>query len=117
LYFVAINNVPAELYEAAELDGASALMRMLKVTLPNITNMIKIQLILAFTGSLLAFEDVFFMTQGGPDFASTTVVLSLYQKAFNEQNFGQGMAISVIVFVVTLTFTIIQFKIMNRNNE
>lgn len=102
LYLVTMNNISKEQFEAARIDGANGWQIIRYITFPGIKGMIYTQLLLSLTTSLLAFEDVYMMTQGGPGFSSTTLVLGAYTKAFKEQNFGQAMAMSVIILIFTL---------------
>lgn len=105
LYLVTMNNIPKEQFEAAKIDGANGWQIIRYITFPGLKGMVYLQLLLSLTASLLAFEDVYIMTQGGPGFSSTTVVLGAYTKAFKEQNFGQAMAMSVIILILTLLIT------------
>lgn len=114
LYLVTMNNISEEHFEAAKIDGASAWQILRYITLPGIKGMIEIQLLLSLTSSLLAFEDVYMMTQGGPGFSSTTLVMGAYIKAFKEQNFGVAMAMSVVILLATLLVTSIVYRVLNR---
>lgn len=117
IYIVAINNVPWEIQEAAIVDGASAWNRLWRITLPNIRYMIEIQFLLSLTSSLLAFDDVYLMTKGGPQYSSTTAVLGVYTKSFMEQNFGQAMSMSVVIFLCTLGVTIVELQLQKRSDS
>ncbi len=114
LYLVAMNNTSKEHYEAARIDGASNWQCLRYITVPGIKGMIKIQLLLSLTGSLMAFEDVYVMTQGGPGFSSTTLVMGAWTKAFKEQNFGVAMAMSTIILIFTLVLTATVNYFQNR---
>lgn len=116
IYLVAIGGVGEEMYEAARLDGASRFRQIFSLTLPNIANIIGIQFLLSLTGSLLAFDDVYVMTKGGPGTSSTTVVMAIYQKAFNDLNYGQAMATSVVVLVITLGFVVLKMKLEKKED-
>lgn len=105
LYLVTMNNISNDQFEAARIDGANGWQIIRYITLPGLKGMIYIQFLLSLTGSLLAFEDVYMMTQGGPGFSSTTLVMGAYIKAFKEQNFGQAMAMSVVILIFTLVIT------------
>lgn len=114
IIYVAISNISGELYEAAKMDGAGAFRRIWHISLPGARYVIFISFLLGLTGSLLAFDDVYMLTQGGPGYSSFTVVLGIYTKAFREQNFGQAMAMSVILCIMTLIITSIVYYIQNR---
>ena len=96
------------------MDGAGAFRRIWHISLPGARYVIFISFLLGLTGSLLAFDDVYMLTQGGPGYSSFTVVLGIYTKAFREQNFGQAMAMSVILCIMTLIITSIVYYIQNR---
>ena len=110
IYLIAIEGVNPELYEAASLDGATRFKMMLFITLPQIAYMISIQLLLSISGSLLAFDTPYIMTDGsgGPNGAATTVVFGIYTKAYTELQYGQAMATSIILLGLTLTMTLIK---------
>lgn len=117
LYLVTMNNIPVELFEAAKIDGASAWKLLRYITLPGVKGMIFIQILFSLTGSLLAFEDVYMMTQGGPGFSSTTLVMGAYIKGFREQNFGVSMAMSTLILIITLVITAFVYSRMYRKEE
>lgn len=106
IYLVAINNVSDELYEAAKIDGASNFRCVFSITLPNIKGIIGIQLLLSLSSSLLAFDDVYIMTgaSGGPGGSASTLVFGIYMRAYDQLQYGQAMAMSCIVLVLTLIF-------------
>ena len=110
IYLIAIEGVNPELYEAAALDGATRFKMMLFITLPQIAYMISIQLLLSISGSLLAFDTPYIMTDGsgGPNGAATTIVFGIYTKAYTELQYGQAMATSIILLCITLTMTLIK---------
>ncbi len=117
LYLVTMNNISVEHFEAAKIDGANGWQCMKYITIPGIKGMMQIQLLLSLTSSLLAFEDVYMMTQGGPGYASTTLVLGAYYKAFREQNFGVAMAMAVIILICTLVITgIVNYSISRKED-
>lgn len=100
---VAISNIPSELFEAAKIDGAGAFRRIWHISLPGARYTIFLMFLMGLTGSLLAFNDVYMITQGGPGYSSFTVVFGIYTKAFRENNFGMAMAMSVILCLGFLT--------------
>ena len=82
IYLAALQSIPAELYEAAELDGASIVRRIRHVALPQIRGVMLILLILQIIATIQLFTEPFTMTSGGPVNATTTVVLLIYYYAF-----------------------------------
>ncbi len=117
IYLAAIQGVSPELYEAAEIDGAGAWQRLLKITLPEIWHMVTILFILTLTGALLAFDDVFVLTAGGPGNASATIVYGIYLEGFKLQLMGQAAAWAVIVLLITLVATGIQLRLSREERR
>ena len=79
LFVVAIQNIPADLYEAADIDGASALKKFFYITLPEIKDTILINMIITITGSIREYDEVFVTTNGGPGYASETLATYLFR--------------------------------------
>lgn len=117
ILFVSILNISAELYDAAKIDGANAFQRIFHITLPGMKYTIFTTFIMGLTGSLLAFDDVYMVTQGGPGYASYTVVLGIYRKAFQEQNWGMAMSMSWILCIITFIITALVFYIQGRTED
>jgi multiple sugar transport system permease protein len=114
IYLAALQSVPPELYEAAELDGASILRRIWHVTLPQIRGVMLIMLILQIIATAQIFTEPFTLTNGGPVNATTTIMLLIYNYAFQNADLGTASALSVILFLVLVTFSLGYFGIMRR---
>ena len=114
IYLVAINNINEEIYQAGLIDGASRLRMMFSLTLPNMKNIIGVQFLLSLSSSLLAFDDIYVLTQGGPAGASETLVMGIYNSVYYQSAYGRGMAASVVVLILTLIFVSIQLKFSQR---
>ncbi|BES63900.1 sugar ABC transporter permease [Gottschalkiaceae bacterium SANA] len=110
LILVAIQKIPAELFEAAEIDGANGIQRSLFVTIPNIKEMLLVTSVITVIGAFKLFTEIYVMTMGGP--YNTTQVLGtyLYQSAFMFDEMGYASAIAVIIFMITFTASIIQIR-------
>lgn len=115
IYFVAINNIDSEIYSAAKIDGANRWQQMFRITIPNILGTIGMQFLLSLTSGLLTFDDVYILTGGSE--TSQTVVMGIYRKAFSELNMGQGMAMSVIIMLITLSVSIVQIKLQYGDDK
>jgi len=100
--------VPAELYEAAEIDGANRWQREIRITLPLVRRNIAMSLVLSIIGSFLAFQQFVILTNGNPGGSTTTVVMRIYQKAFVDQQLGAATAMGVVVMVAIAALTSIQ---------
>lgn len=110
IYLASLQGIPTELYEAAEIDGASSWNKFWRVTLPLITPVIFFNLITGIIGSFQVFTQGYVMTGGGPHYASLFYVLYLYQEAFLSFNMGYASALAWILFLIILFFTLIIFK-------
>ncbi len=116
IYLAALQNVQAELYEAAEIDGASPLHRVYHITLPQLWPTMKIMLILQIIGVGQVFLEPFTLTDGGPGRATTTPVLVIYNKAFRNYDFGLASAWSVLLIVVLAIFSAVYLR-LTRETE
>ena len=111
IYLAGLQNIPEELYQAAELDGASKLQRILKITLPLLKPTTFFLSVTTIIGSFQIFTPIYIMTGGGPGYATTTLVNYLYTKGFQEFEMGYATAISFVLFVILLGLTIVQRKL------
>lgn len=109
LFTAGIQNIPRELYEAAELDGAVGWNRLWRITIPLLSPTILFATIIGIIGSLQVFELPLLMTNGGPGDSSRTVVMVIQEEAFSNLQFGYASAISVILFICIMLLTIFQF--------
>jgi multiple sugar transport system permease protein len=114
LFLAALQGVPAELYEAARIDGASAWARFRRVTVPLISPTILLTMILTIVGSLQVFAQIAVLTQGGPETSTTVLVYYLYQQAFQFHHFGYGSALSLLLFFIVLVLTAVQWRMRRR---
>jgi multiple sugar transport system permease protein len=111
LMLVGLQGIPAEVYEAARIDGASAWQNFRYVTLPLLRPTLALTTILCVTGSLLAFEQFYILTKGGPDNSTISVVQLVYTVAFQGQNdLGVAAALSVLVLAVLVLINIAQLR-------
>jgi len=114
IYLAGLQGIPEHLYEAASIDGASALTKFRHVTIPLVSPVIFFNLILAIIGSFQVFTNIWVMTQGGPANATLVYVVYLYERAFQDFNMGYASALAWILFLVILAFTLIQFVLAPR---
>jgi len=101
----ALLDVPRDLYNAARLDGASALRRFWHVTLPGTRSTTLIVVVLSIVFTMQAFDSVFILTGGGPSNTSETAVLYMYQSMFVNANPGYGAALGLILVIVIILLT------------
>lgn len=112
-----MNAIPEELYEASALDGAGWWRRLFSITIPLLKPTIALVLILTVIGSYLAFDQFFILTQGGPDSSSITVVYLIYRAAFVDFDLGYSSALSVILMLVLIVLTLIQFRVLRQDAD
>jgi len=114
LYLSALQGIPEEWYEAAEMDGASISQRLWHVTLPSIRPLMLILLLLQIMGTTQVFGEPFVMTKGGPNNASLTILLLLYRYAFQYFDFGIATAGSLILFIFLIICTVIYTRVVRK---
>ncbi len=106
-----IDQIPAELSEAAMIDGANKWQLAWHVVLPQVSYAVRIQALLAVVGSIRLFELPWLITVGGPGNSTTTLGIELYKQGFLNWQYGIGAAIGVIIFLLSLGFTVLQFSL------
>lgn len=114
IFLAGLQAIPHDLYEAAQMDGASGLARFRYITWPLLTPTTFYILIIGVINSLKAFTEIDVMTQGGPLGITTTIAYYLYQQAFQFFQMGSASAIAVVLFAVLLTLTLIQFRVVEK---
>lgn len=116
LLFAGLQAIPGHLYEVANLDGASKWQTFWRVTMPLLRPVLLLVLMVTVTGSFQIFDTVAVTTQGGPVNASRVIQYYIYQRAFTQQDFGYGSALSVILFIILGIVAFLQMKFL-RGNE
>lgn len=111
LMLVGLQGIPADVFEAARIDGASRWQAFRRVTLPLLRPTLALTTVLCVTGSLLAFEQFYILTKGGPDNSTISVVQLIYIVAFQGQNdLGVAAAISVLALIVLVVVNVVQLR-------
>lgn len=114
LFLAALQGVPRELTEAASIDGAGPLRSFTRITLPMISPTIMLTLIITIVGSLQVFAQIAVLTQGGPGISTTVLVYYLVQQAFDFHAFGYGSTLAIVLFLIVLILTIVQWQLRRR---
>ena len=117
LFSAAMDGVPQEYYEAAELDGASRFIQFFKITLPSISNIILLVLVTTTINNLQVFVVPMLLTGGGPSGMTTPILLHIYRNAFEYQKFGYASAMGVVLFIIIAVFVAIQFLLQSKEGE
>ncbi|MFC6723175.1 carbohydrate ABC transporter permease [Halobium palmae] len=110
LFLAGLQNIPQELYDAARIDGANGFQRFRHVTWPNLDNTNFFIIVMAIIGAFQVFGIAMVFSQGGPYYATTTTVLLIYQRAFEEGMFGVGAAMAVVLFFIIFMFSYYQYR-------
>jgi len=116
LYLAGLQSIPAQLTEAATIDGAGRFKVFRYITIPMLSGTTLLVIITGTIAYLQAFTQIMMMTQGGPGTATYTMVYYLYYEAFTKYNFGYASALSAILFIVIMIFTIIQIKLSRKTD-
>jgi multiple sugar transport system permease protein len=112
-----LQGIPSSLYEAAAIDKAGKRQQFWHVTVPGLRNTLIFVVMVTTIFSLRLFDQVYIMTQGGPENATTTIMFQAVTTAFSENNVGKASAITVIFFLVVLAVTLIQRRILREERE
>ena len=110
IYLAALTSVPKDLYEAADIDGASLLQKHFAVTIPHLLPAIALVSIISSISAMKVFVEIYVMTQGGPLNSSMTVVYYIYQKAFENLDLGYASACGVVLMVLIMGLSILNIK-------
>ncbi|EHJ00967.1 ABC-type transporter, integral membrane subunit [Clostridium sp. DL-VIII] len=118
VYFLAgYSNIPADLYEAAIIDGAKKSQYFWKIALPLMKPAIKSAIVLSMVGSLKYFDLIYVMTGGGPGNASELMATYMYKNAFLSQRMGYGSTIASGMFILITIISLVTIKALNRKEE
>jgi ABC-type sugar transport system permease subunit len=114
IYLAGLQSIPRDLYEAAQVDGASPWQRFRNVTWPLLANQTMLVTILCAIATLQAFDQIFVMTHGGPFFRTETLVMLIYRQGFTQFRFGYAAAISWALVLLILVLSLFQFAYFRK---
>lgn len=117
ILMAAMQAVPAELHEAAKVDGAGALAYEFRVMLPLIRRSLALVTILTVIGSFLTFDQFYILTKGGPRQSTETLVMTVYDTAFVKYQVGYATAICILILAALLTVTATQLRLSREDAE
>jgi len=117
LFIVAIQKIPKELYEAAEIDGAGKIRRFFSVTVPQVKEATFVNLLVTVTGSILVFNEPYILTNGGPGNSSMTLAVHMYQTGFVKDDMGYASTLASLIFLLSAIFALIQIKVSKTGKE
>ncbi len=111
VFLAGLQNIPVDYYEAAQLDGANRWHLFRHITLPLISPTLFFNLIIYMIGALQVFDSVIVLTKGGPGDASRSLVMYIYENAFQFFEMGYASAIAITLFIIIVIMTLIQFRL------
>ncbi|MEU3953897.1 sugar ABC transporter permease [Streptomyces achromogenes] len=117
VYLAALQSIPGELYEAAELDGASLLQRVRHVTVPQTRFVILMLMLLQIIATMQVFTEPFVITGGGPENSTVTVLYLIYKYAFLYNDFGGACALSVMLLVLLGAFSALYLRLTRTEGD
>lgn len=118
IYLAALQSIPGELYEAAELDGAGVLRRIWHVTIPQTRLILSLMLLMQIIATMQVFVEPFLLTGGaGPEGATLTVVHLIYQYAFTFNNYGSAAALGLVLLVLLAGFSAAYVRLSRAGSE
>jgi len=113
----AIQSIPAELHESANIDGANWAQTSWYITLPLMRTTFGLAMIISIIGSFLSFAEFLIMTSGGPKHTTTPILMWIYDTSFRYYHLGYGAALSFVLMIVLVILTLIQLKIFHKPEE
>ncbi|GHF97938.1 sugar ABC transporter permease [Streptomyces hydrogenans] len=116
LFLAGLQSIPSEILEAASIDGAGAWQRFRHITLPLLGPTIRISVFLSIIGSIQLFDLVWVMTAGGPNHSSETMAIAMFQFGFKRYQVGYASAISVVLFMISLVFSLFYQRYVLRRD-
>jgi raffinose/stachyose/melibiose transport system permease protein len=112
IYLASLQNIPRDIIEMAEIDGANWFSKFIYITLPLMYNTIKVSMILVIAGNMKVFDHVFTMTKGGPGTSSSVLALYAYKKSFQNMAIGYASAVSIGTIIVSFIIILAVNKMM-----
>jgi multiple sugar transport system permease protein len=117
IFLAGLQGIPPSLYEAAAIDKAGRWKQFLHITLPGLRNTLLFVVMVTTIFAFRLFDQIYILTSGGPNNATTTMMYQAVTSAFNENNVGQGAAITVVFFVIVLAITLVQRFLVREERE
>ncbi|MGX6444032.1 carbohydrate ABC transporter permease [Neobacillus sp. K501] len=117
LFIVAIQKIPKDLYEAADIDGAGKIRKFFSITVPQVREAIFVNTLVTITGSMLVFNEPYILTNGGPGFSSMTMSVHMYQTGFVKDNMGYASTLAMIIFLITAVLALVQIRLSRTGKD
>ena len=116
IYLAGLQSIPRHLYEVAEVEGVSKWQQTLHITIPLLRPSVAVVTVMSSISAMKVFEEVYVMTHGGPLDSSKTLVFYIYQSAFEEFEMGYASAVGVVLFAITLVFSLINLRLLGKKH-
>ncbi len=113
-YYIGLQNIPDTFLEAANIDGANRIQSFLHIKLPLLSPTLFFVITTTLINCFQMFDEPYFLTKGGPGVASQTIAMHIYRKGFGEYHFGYASTLGLILFILVLFVTFIQFKFQHK---
>ena len=110
-----MQSIPTDMYEAAEVDGATPMQQFWHISLPQLMGILSTLFLLRFIWTFNKFDDIFLLTGGAA--GTRTLTVDVYEQAFAVSNLGAGAAVAVVIFLTLLLFAFFFFRFMNREES
>jgi putative chitobiose transport system permease protein len=117
IYLAGLQSIPAELYEAAAIDGSDGYLKHWDITVPLMRPYLVLVAVISAISATKVFEEVYIMTQGGPRNSSKTVVYYLYEQAFSDLEMSYACTIGLVLFLVILGLSILNLKLSQERDR
>ncbi|RPI91671.1 MAG: sugar ABC transporter permease, partial [Chloroflexi bacterium] len=122
IFYAGLQSIPIELYESASLDGANARQKLFHITVPMLWPITTVVIIINIIGGIKVFDIIYIMTTGGPNHATEVLGTYLYITAFGASgggspSMGYAAAIGVVILLLAMTGTIIQFRLTRARSD
>lgn len=115
IFLAGLQNIPLEIYEAADIDGATSFQKLIFVTLPSLYNVIVFVVMMTTIQALKLFTQPYVMTQGGPDNSTRTLAYMIYQQGFQLRKVGYASAIAVLFFLIIVFISILMRRFVKED--
>lgn len=117
IYLAALQGLPKDVFEAASIDGATAVQKFMQITVPMLKPATFFVLVTSIIGAFQAFDQVYILTQGGPANSTTLITYEIYKSAFQQFRMGLACAQSLVLFVFLIVLTLINRRLMGGSND
>ncbi|MFZ4451623.1 carbohydrate ABC transporter permease [Salibacterium aidingense] len=117
LIYAGLQTLPSDVIEAARIDGANAVQRLLRVIVPILSPILLINLIIISIDTFNTFDMVMALTGGGPGRSTEVISLSIYNSIFNKFNMGEGTATAVVLLIINVGMTMVYLKVLGREGR